>query len=245
MAVWGAFRLWRDGRAMGPVVAASVAGMGLIRFAVTATAYEDRTVMPLLAPLMVCAAAAAVPLVKRWPAAVGTAVAAFSLGALSDIPAKAQLPVESAAQVCLRAEYHDATVLVGAHFLLEGALVAAVAMHDARRPGHFVLRASKLMAQSTWGGKHYQPLVHDPAEALHVLEAIPVGLLVLECDPRAWKFSHQKLLAQTVAGYPDRFRLVHSGPLRVYEVTGFRKRPRRPVSFFMYGLGRSIESGAR
>ena len=59
VAAWGIRELWRRGHALAPVVLAGTAGMLMMRFAILGTAYEDRTAFPLVAPLIVCAAAGA------------------------------------------------------------------------------------------------------------------------------------------------------------------------------------------
>ena len=77
-------------------------------------------------------------------------------------------------------------------------------------------------------------------ETMQLLHALPVGPLVVESDPRRWLLPHQKLLAETIAAHRSRFRLIHAGPLNVYEVAGFQDHPRQPVSMYMYGLGRCV-----
>ena len=46
------------------------------------------------------------------------------------------------------------TILVSAESPGEGMLIAEIAMRD-RRPGHFVLRGSKVLARSDWNGNGY------------------------------------------------------------------------------------------
>jgi Dolichyl-phosphate-mannose-protein mannosyltransferase len=244
LALWGARELWRRGQTIAPVVAAGVVGMAMMRFAVLGTGYEDRTALPLVAPLIVCAAGAAAS-IARFPIASAVTFALFAFWSVAATPPKTDRGVGYATQICLRPEYRNARLLVATHHAREGALVAETALGE-RRPTHYVLRASKILARSTWTGRRYQLLVADAGEVMSLLDRVPVGLLVFETDPRIWTTPHLKLLAQTITANPGRFRLLHSGagPLRVYEVTGYRDRPRNPVSMFMYGLGRSIGGGA-
>ena len=237
-ALWGLVQLWRRQQVQATVVLASIAAMILVRFAVAATAYEDRTVMPLLAPLVICVAGA-VPWLKRFPVATCAAVFAFLAWGLMATPAKPAQRVDAASRICQRPEYRDVTILVAAGFQREGALVADVALAE-KRLGHMVIRASKVMASSTWVGRRYRLLLKDTVEAMQLLNDLPVGLLVVESDPRRWLLPHQKLIAETIIANRSRFRLIHAGPLNVYEVAGFRDRPRKPVSMYMYGLGRSV-----
>lgn len=238
-ALYGMWSLWQRGRAIGAAIAASVAGMMILRFTVLAAAFEDRTVMPIVAPLMI-GAAGALPLMRRFPIASVTALVAFASWNLLSAPPKLDLHVESAVRASVRPEYKDAILMVASDTFREGAFIAAMAGGESPRPGHMVLRASKMMARSTWNGQRYELLVRDTGDGMTLIDRIPVGLLVMESDPRRWKKPHMKLLAQTIAANRNRFKLIASGRLRVFEVTGYRDRERSPVSMFMYGLGRSI-----
>jgi hypothetical protein len=107
-----------------------------------------------------------------------------------------------------------------------------------------VFRASKVLAESTWTGGRYRLRVESPAEVMALIESIPVGLIAIESDPRRWgQLPHLRLLAATIAAHRQRFRLIHSGPLLVYEIPGYRDRPRAPVTMYLHGLGRSIGTG--
>ena len=244
MALWGWRQLWRRGAAIAPVAAASVVGMMMIRYLVLATAYEDRTAMPLVAPLVICAAAA-MPGLMRFPAAASAALVAFALWSVLTTPPKHGYDVEAAKRTCKLPEYRDAVLLVAADFNREGAFVAGMALGE-RRPNQMVLRASKVLARSTWTGHRYDLMVHNGPETMAMIERIPVGLLIMDSDPRRWSLPHMRLLAETIAANPRLFRRVGGGgALLVYEVAGFRDRPRGPVTIYMYGLGRSIGSGAQ
>ena len=238
-AFYGMWSFWRRGRAIGSAAAASLAGMMLMRFSVLATGFEDRTVMPLVAPLLVCAAGA-IPLMTRFPVASVAALAAFASANLLTTLPKQDVPVESAVVASMRPEYKDAVLMVASDAFHEGAFIAAIATGESPRPGHTVLRASKILARATWNANRYTLLTRDTVESMALIERIPVGLLVMESDPRRWKRPHMKLLARTIAAHRDRFKLIASGQLLVFEVAGYRDRPRQPVPMFMYGLGRSI-----
>ncbi len=238
-ACYGIWSLWRRDRAIAPAVAASVAGMLLMRFSVLATAFEDRTVMPLVAPLMVCTAGA-VPLLTRFPFASAAMLVAFASWNLLSAPPKEAMHIESAVVASMRPEYKDAILMVASDAFREGAFIGAMAVGESPRPAHTVLRGSKMLARATWTGGRYELLTRDTNDSMSLIERIPVGLLIMESDPRRWRRPHMKLLAQTIASHRDRFKLVARGPLLVFEVAGYRERPRTPISMFMYGLGRSI-----
>ncbi len=93
----------------------------------------------------------------------------------------------------------------------EGQFIAEVAMHE-RRPGHFVLRASKVLARDGFLGEGYRLLYPTPAEMMQYLESVPVGVLIMD-NCLAWgKLEHQNLLRQLLQHYPREWKLVGSYP---------------------------------
>lgn len=238
MGLLGVIEFWRRRVLIGPAVAASLAGMMMMRFLVLSTAFEERTAMPVVALIVVGLGGLALKFV-RFPLVAGAAVAAYAAWSLTTTRPKDSREVEAAVQVALRPEYRDAVVMIVADAFQEGAFVAELALNE-RRPGHTVLRGSKLLARSTWNGNRYQLLVRNTSQTAELIDRIPVGLLVVDGDPRDWKPPHIRLMAQTVEANPQRFRRLSQGPLIVYEVKDYRSRPRGHVNFYMYGLGRSI-----
>jgi hypothetical protein len=59
----------------------------------------------------------------------------------------------------------------------EGSLIAEVALRD-RAQDHIVLRASKMLASSTWSRAHYRMLFHDPSSVLNLLDRDRVGWII-------------------------------------------------------------------
>ena len=130
----------------------------------------------------------------------------------------------------------DAAFLISSDSRGEGMFVSEIAMRDARRPGHVVLRASKLLASSAWNGSDYRQkfaagelmlkaLLESPARLVFIDPAMP--------NPRA----HNLLLRETVEKNPrffqpvDFFAIEREGVeqpelVRVYRVTrGGSKEP--------------------
>ena len=93
----------------------------------------------------------------------------------------------------------------------EGAFVAAVAAGD-RRPGHFVLRANKALAFTTWNGISYQPHFATTAGLQRFLESVPVRILVVQKGSGPAGHTHWGLLKETLRAYPHRWTLVGSYP---------------------------------
>ena len=59
----------------------------------------------------------------------------------------------------------------------EGAIIAEAALRD-RAADHIILRASKMLAKSSWSVGRYQMLFHDPAGVLNLLDSDQVGWII-------------------------------------------------------------------
>ncbi len=116
-----------------------------------------------------------------------------------------------------------------------------------KRPGHIILRASKMIASSGWMGENYRLLYKSPEELMHFLGRVPVGVLVLDqSDPR----EHSRLLLQTMENYPERWTLMSTrkreggegaGEILVYRQQGQADKTRNPIQIDMRrSLGRFI-----
>jgi hypothetical protein len=108
------------------------------------------------------------------------------------------------------------SILISSDGLGEGAFVAEVAQRDAR-PGRFILRSSKILAQATWmGQRHYQFDTQDQLKQL--LEDVPLQLVVLD-RARLPHDAHEELLFETLTASPDtwmEWRSPDFGQLRVF-----------------------------
>jgi hypothetical protein len=105
------------------------------------------------------------------------------------------------AQAIVRAEGEPIeSVLISSDAQGEGALIAELAQLDAR-PGRFVLRSSKVLAQSSWMGRlHYSFDTRTQLEEL--LAKVPAQVVVLD-RARLGQDSHAELLATTLSASPD------------------------------------------
>ena len=93
----------------------------------------------------------------------------------------------------------------------EGQFIAQVARHE-KRPGHFVLRATKTLAKMELLGNDYSVLHRTPDEMMRYLESVPVGVLVMDNCPGLGRMEHQSLLKQTLEHRARDWRLVSSYP---------------------------------
>jgi hypothetical protein len=76
-------------------------------------------------------------------------------------------------------EFADGDFLVISNATGEGAFISEVAMHDAR-PGHIVLRASKVLASATWYGTLYRLRYKSVDEIRGFLDGAPVEAVLLD-----------------------------------------------------------------
>ncbi|MCA1808500.1 MAG: hypothetical protein LC725_03435, partial [Lentisphaerae bacterium] len=96
----------------------------------------------------------------------------------------------------------------------EGMFVAQVAMREQRRPTHFALRASKMLADSSWDGQDYQALFSTPGDLRDFLLASPVGVILLDTTmPPDRRVPHHALLELTLRDFPRDFNLLNTYPL--------------------------------
>jgi hypothetical protein len=105
-----------------------------------------------------------------------------------------------------------ATSLVASDATGEGVWVVQVALHDRRRPGSTVWRASKLLARSTWAGRDYELRARSDTAVLHLLERAGIGVVVV--DRSAPGLPHDSLLRATIAAHPERFVPLGAQPVR-------------------------------
>ncbi|MBX9603086.1 MAG: glycosyltransferase family 39 protein [Bryobacteraceae bacterium] len=138
-------------------------------------------------------------------------------------------------------------ILVSSDAGAEGMLVAEMAMQEIRRPGHMVLRASKMLADRRMM-TGYRLLYRTPGEVMEVLDAVPVALAVVEnCEPVGCG-EHARVLEESIATMPARWKLLHtvrreSGTsIRLFRIAGNEGKAVRDVRIDMrHTLGSVIE----
>ena len=107
----------------------------------------------------------------------------------------------------------DAVILVSANepSLGEGMLIAEVAEREAR-PGHFILRASKVISHSDWSGaQNYRMLYKTSDELMQALDKLPVNIVVADYPPTPESPPHHRLLLEAIRQNPERWTLLFSG----------------------------------
>lgn len=162
---------------------------------------EDRKLIIGLPALLLLAGAGAGALagplrrLGRWslPAIQAAALAAFTVQVFA-VPVKPVNHFAEAAEAALRAMPSDRDVFfVSGSAAAEGSFIAEVAMREAR-PGHFVLRASKMFADTDWGARSPVLRYSNTAAAEAKLESWGVRGLAAEQAPVSGDPYHAFLL---------------------------------------------------
>jgi hypothetical protein len=160
---------------------------------------------------------------------------------------------EVAHQLLSTPDFQQSVFLVSSDSNGEGMFISEVAMRE-QRPGHIVLRASKVLSTSRWDGKEYEMLYQTPEQIMSYLEEIQVEILVLDLSVPIWgQFEHHLLLKETLKAYPQRWELLgtysltrqateHPDALQVYRLVGHEKQPMKPIRVDMRKmLGKILE----
>jgi hypothetical protein len=143
---------------------------------------------------------------------------------------------------------HNGAVLVSADAEGEGMLTAEFVMRD-RRPDHYVVRASKVLATQNAMGDQYQLKYHTPQQVMMVLDSIPVAIVVTQRCPKGKCGEHESLLNEAAALYPERWRLSSvipsepDFPILVYQIIGNEAKTVQMLQVdMMKTLGTTIDS---
>jgi Dolichyl-phosphate-mannose-protein mannosyltransferase len=143
---------------------------------------------------------------------------------------------------------HNGAVLVSADAEGEGMLTAEFVMRD-RRPDHYVVRASKVLATQDLMGDKYELKYHTPQEIMTVLDSIPVAIVVTQQCPKGKCGEHENLLNETASLYPERWRLSSvipsepASPILIYQIVGNEAKAVQMLQVdMMKTLGTTIDS---
>lgn len=218
---------------------AMVIGVWVVGWLVTSS-WEERYLIAAL-PACLCFAGAGIAWVAgRLPLARvrdGKKIAAVSIAvAIGFAVTKMAFPSkvfsgfgDAASAIVLRPEFHEAVVLISsdADGKGEGLFISELALREPR-PGPVVLRASKVLSESTFMGSDYRLLFNTPAAVMRYLDSVPVQVVVFDKAATPEPEDH-KLLAQTIQAYPQRWQLVAR-----YAIT--RNGPEQPGALEIYRL---------
>jgi hypothetical protein len=242
--------------------AAMVAAFWIFHALTPSAAAETRYTVAVVAPILmffvagVAWVAALVP-PRRLPFPVRAGVLALGAACVFaattfTIPRKLSYGFsELAGDLVHRPDLRDTVWLVSSEAEGEGMLIAEVAMRE-RRPGHILLRASKMLAVSDWDGARYRSLFPTPEAILAYLEGVPARLLIVDRTPGRYPSPHHAILLKMLAKYPDHWKLIGTYPravpvtaphsrIEVYRLLTQENRPVGAIEINLkYTLGRTI-----
>jgi len=245
--------------------AASLAfAVWLFHFLLPVGGPEPRYMLALLAPLLMFFTAGVGWTVGRLPlgriprraaGALVTLACATVFGAVTfTIPPKPYRGMMEVSQALLaRPDLAQTVFLVSSRTDGEGLLISEIALAE-KRPGHIVLRASKMLGQSDWASQRYKLLLDTPQKVMEYLASVPVRIVILDRAPSRLRVPHHELLIRTLESYADRWRFLGSYPQRrrpstegarvdVYELSGAVQSPAGKIRIEMpYTWGRPIHN---
>jgi hypothetical protein len=126
--------------------------------------------------------------------------------------------------------YRNSVMLVSSENFGEGMFIPEIALRE-QRPGHYILRATKVLSRSRWDLDSYELLYKTPEEIERYLESIPVRLVIFDTSPGIARMPHHALLRQLFQTRTDKWRRIASYPneagasVEVYEQQGAVDRP--------------------
>lgn len=189
LAVAGLWFVFRDGPGRSFWTAmAGLAASGFVFYVLIPVAWEDRYIVPSLVAVAVLAGAGVQvglnlvgslrPMLQRilGPAAAIAALA-WMVVAVYKVETKSDPGYRKIVAGCLLCG-HD-VALVAADAVHEGDLIAEASLADPAM-AHTVLRASKVLARSTWAGYNYRLQFSNPSQVLAYLDQAHVSLVVIQ-----------------------------------------------------------------
>lgn len=179
---------------------------------------------------------------KLAGAAVAATAAIAFLALAFHIPPKTPDHFGDAAETALKLfPNQDDVLFVAASSKPEGAFIAAVATRESR-PGHFVLRSSKVLSDGTWRGDDEHLRYQDPEQVEQVLEGFDVRAIALDLNSNA---EDNRLLRETIARHPETWLPVElpavcAPSVRLYRRQGAGRRSKRIELDLSHTLGRNV-----
>lgn len=205
LALVGATLVFRPGPARGFLSAvSSIVPCNLLLLLLLPVPFENRYLLPTLVDLSVMAGAGLHLLLQRLQNHTSAlqrnmgaviAIAAMACAAVScrRVETKSMPVYRQALAHCLLCGHQ--TALIGANSTDEGALIVEASLSDPLRT-HTILRASKVLARSTWSDYDKRLLYRSPSAVLEELQQRQVSLAVVQVE-RAPEEDEQLLAALT------------------------------------------------
>lgn len=184
-------------------------------------------------------------------AAAAIILAALAHGSLPRVYAKRPTAIETVAEDLLRRpELADRVWLVSSEAGGEVLFVGEVARRE-HPPSRYVLRASKLLARSSWQADgEYASLVDTESELASRLDEPPVSVVVLHESKPLREYRHHRLLRTLVRNRPEVWRPVAAysdseGEIHVYAADRQSTKPGTITLDMTLVLGKTLSGRAQ
>jgi hypothetical protein len=158
---------------------------------------------------------------RGWPQsykALGLIVGSLALGGWNVAHMNRQKPSEYRVLAHEIVQGPDRAILIAGNSVSEGSLISEIAQAEPR-PGHYVLRASKILSEQDWMGAHQRDRFPNAAEMGSFLEGLPLDLLVVDDDGPP-PFPYFGVLERVLSANPEVWRPLKVGApgsmLRLY-----------------------------
>lgn len=154
------------------------------------------------------------------PTAVAAIAAVLFASQTFAIPREQHYGFEEASQyIANRADLKHAVILVSSESDGEGMFISELMMRD-QRPGHTILRASKVLSHSDWNGNVSEEFCQNPGDVMAIVKRENVRAVVVDRFPPHVNFRHNGFVLQAIHDNPQAWRLAASfsaGKVQIYE----------------------------
>jgi hypothetical protein len=134
----------------------------------------------------------------------------------------------------VRQLHRPARMLISSTAKGEGGWIATTSLAE-KRPGSFIVRASKVLSEEGWNGDGYRLLTGTREAVLQRLDELALETVILDSPPHQVLRPGQALLADAVDGSAAWRPCVSSGELIAYCRVSAPKFPRQPLRLRIYG----------
>ena len=110
-------------------------------------------------------------------------------------------------------QLNKAVLLISSDVTGDSMFISELAMREAR-PGHYVLRATKVLCDCSWLGDEQKALYPTPDSLMGYLDHSPVQIVIDdESVPARSRLQFRSVLEQTINAYPGQWQLLGSYPV--------------------------------
>ncbi len=205
------------------------------------TGLEDRFLLPAIPAAIafavagLCLLARKLPSTPLKPAFLSLLLVGLFAATSFGLPNKQSYGFAPVARLLVsQPQFRNSIILVSSDADGEGMLISEVAMRE-RRPGHVVLRASKILADTQWNGNGYRSIYSTPREVLHYIDSVPVQVVVLDSSISGMeRRRHEELLRQAISSSAGDWKLFGTYPV-------WRKGLEHPDALQVYVLVHNSE----